>query len=100
MVLKKTKKRFYSGPVTTLLVTLVPPSAKARAYSAAIILCHLFGDALSPPLIGLLSDRLGSLRPAAMLIPASLVVATLFWFAGLLIERCVASRRNSFVEPI
>jgi MFS transporter, Spinster family, sphingosine-1-phosphate transporter len=38
---------------------------------AFVLFSHLAGDALAPPLIGYLSDRVGDLRTAMLVLPAA-----------------------------
>ncbi len=67
-----------TSPVNAELVHCVPVSMRATAQAMAIFSIHLFGDAISPSLVGWLSD--GSDLPTAMLIfPAVLALGALFW---------------------
>jgi sugar phosphate permease len=47
---------WYYGPVVALIQDIVPTSLKATAYAFYIFFVHLFGDTLSPSVIGKLSD--------------------------------------------
>lgn len=94
---------FYSGSITTLLVQLVPVHTRSRAYSVAIILCHLLGDALSPPLIGLISDRTDNLTWGVLCIPISLILALFLWFGGFVlsfVRSTLSSSKSSFDQSI
>ena len=73
---------FYNGPVNAILLNSVSVSLRARAFSLSILCIHLFGDAVSPPLVGLAADLTGSLPKAMLAIPVSLAVGTAFWFYG------------------
>jgi hypothetical protein len=73
---------FFSGPINTTLANSVPVSIRARAFSVAILTIHLLGDAISPLLIGLISDGTGSLQAAAVIIPIAIGLACLVWFWG------------------
>lgn len=73
---------FYNGPVNTLLVNCVPASMRARAFSLSILCIHLFGDAVSPPLVGLVSDATGSLGTAIMAVPVAMAAGALVWIYG------------------
>jgi hypothetical protein len=44
---------------------------------------HMFGDAISPAVIGLISDaKKGDLRGALFIVPVSFGVSILTWFLG------------------
>lgn len=51
------------GPLNGVIVWVTPPAVRNMAFAANIFVIHAFGDALSPTLIGLASDRWG-LAPA------------------------------------
>ena len=75
---------FYNGPVNTVIVNAVPAAMRARAFSVSILLIHLLGDAISPPIIGLLSDSGGGDRlPAALhVVPATIALGGIVWAIG------------------
>lgn len=54
---------WYYGPVVALIQDIVPQTLKATAYAFYIFFVHLFGDTLSPSVIGKLSD-ISSLKTA------------------------------------
>jgi hypothetical protein len=69
-----------TGPINTLILETVPVAQRACAMAASIFAIHLFGDLWSPKLIGILSDRWGSLREAALYtLPAATAVSAIFW---------------------
>ena len=72
---------FYNGPINALLANAVPASMVARAFSLSILCIHLLGDAISPPIIGAVSD-LTSLPAAVGLVPATMAVGALVWLWG------------------
>ena len=61
---------WYNGPLVAVILDVVPPAVQASVLGAFVLFSHLAGDALAPPLIGYLSDRLGDLRTAMLLLPA------------------------------
>lgn len=67
-----------TGPVNALIVGSVPAHMRASAMATSIFCIHLFGDALSPVIIGAISDRT-SLTTGMMLIPAGFVLSALIW---------------------
>ncbi|HMV66694.1 MAG TPA: MFS transporter [Myxococcota bacterium] len=73
---------FYNGPVNALIANAVDGSMRARAFALSILSIHLFGDAISPPIIGAISDTTGSLTQGIVLVPLFLVVGAAVWAAG------------------
>jgi MFS transporter, Spinster family, sphingosine-1-phosphate transporter len=70
-----------TGPVNTLIVETVPANLRASAMALSIFMIHLFGDFWSPEVIGYLSDRLGSLKGAVLILPVVLLVGGALWLA-------------------
>jgi fucose permease len=73
---------FYNGPVNTTLVNCVPSGMRARAFSLSILSIHILGDAISPPIIGAISDATGNLTVAVLVAPVMLAVGGVFWGIG------------------
>ena len=61
---------WYNGPLVAVILDVVPSAVQASVLGAFVLFSHLAGDALAPPLIGYLSDRIGDLRTAMLLLPA------------------------------
>lgn len=74
----------YNGPVNTILVNSTDPGMRARAFALSIFAIHAFGDVVSPPLIGVISDETGSLRGATSIVLLALVAAAAIWSVGAL----------------
>ena len=55
---------FNLAPLYAALVNAVPPQLRSSAVALLLLFTHVLGDALSPPLIGALSDATGSLALA------------------------------------
>lgn len=72
----------YNAPVNALLVNSVEPSLRARAFGISILCIHALGDAVSPPIIGSISDRTGSLIGALVIVPVTLAIGGLIWIVG------------------
>ena len=74
---------FCNGPINAIILNSVPPSHRSSANGLAVLLIHLFGDAVSPSFIGLLSDSTNNnLRMSLALVPLSLFVSAFVWLAG------------------
>jgi len=74
-----------TGPINSVIVSIVSPVHRASAVALSMLAIHILGDVISPPLIGSLSDRT-SLGEAVMLVPVAVAVCGLFWVAAAL--RC------------
>ncbi len=73
---------FYNGPINAIIVNSVPAEMRARAVSMSILSIHLLGDAISPSIIGAISDRTHSLMNGMALIPVMLLLGAAIWGAG------------------
>lgn len=72
----------YNSPVNALLVNSVDPHLRARAFGLSILCIHLFGDVLSPPLIGAISDATGNLELALIMVPVTVLLGGIIWIYG------------------
>ena len=63
-----------TGPLNAVLLGCVGAEIRATAMAVNIFLIHAFGDALSPLLIGALSDRVGLAR-ASLIAPAMMIAS-------------------------
>jgi MFS transporter, Spinster family, sphingosine-1-phosphate transporter len=78
------------APINAAVMRTVPTHLRARAMAASIFAIHLFGDLISPPVIGGLSDHFGDdhafcsgargLQLGMYLLPAAIAVSALFWW--------------------
>ena len=48
---------FNTGPSNTALANVTAPAVRATAFAMNIFVIHLLGDAISPPVIGMITDR-------------------------------------------
>src|SRR3989442_8920239 len=67
-----------TGPVNVVIVSVVPVGARAMAMAVSIFTIHLLGDAISPPIIGLLADTAG-LATAVLIVPVAIAISGLLW---------------------
>lgn len=84
---------WFTGPILAAVVDEIRPALHATAVGAYLLVVHLGGDAISPPLIGAVSDAV-NLR-MAMLVPAVAAVAggLVLVYAGLRLSK--ASGKSS-----
>jgi MFS family permease len=64
----------YSGPFTAIGQNVVVPSLRASAVTITLLIAHLFGDSYAAAAVGLLSDALGSLQVALLVVSPSLLL--------------------------
>jgi MFS transporter, Spinster family, sphingosine-1-phosphate transporter len=69
-----------TAPVNVVIVNVVPVGARAMAMAVSILVIHLLGDAISPPIIGLLAD-ISSLSRAVLIVPVAVALSGALWIA-------------------
>ena len=68
-----------NAPVNAVILRSAPPHLRPQAMGLTIAIIHLFGDLWSPPLVGFVSDRTGSLRAGCVVFPLALLLAGFLW---------------------
>jgi hypothetical protein len=68
-----------TGPLNTIIINVTSPAIRAMAFAVNIFFIHALGDAISPIMIGWLSD-LNGLRTALLITPFAIFMAALFSF--------------------
>ena len=63
-----------TGPLNAVVLGCVGPEIRATAMAVNIFFIHALGDAISPPIIGEVSERFG-LYPATMIAPAMMLAS-------------------------
>jgi MFS family permease len=71
-----------TGPLNTVIVNVIAPTLRARAFAVNIFVIHALGDAISPTLLGYLSDLWG-LRNALLITPLAIALAAAFTFLAM-----------------
>ncbi len=69
-----------TGPINVVIVGAVQVSTRAMAMAVSIFTIHALGDAIAPPLIGVIADASGLAR-AVMVVPLAIATAGLVWIA-------------------
>ncbi len=72
---------FNTGPLNAAMVNVVPPTMRASAVAVNVLCIHLLGDALSPTVIGWISDR-STLGDAVLLLGGVFGIAGVILLAG------------------
>ena len=70
-----------TSPINVVILRAVPEGLRASAMAMSIFAIHLFGDMISPPLVGAVSDA-WTLRAGMFVLPAALVIAAFAWLRG------------------
>lgn len=80
---------FNTGPTNTILANVTHPSVRASAFALNILIIHLLGDAISPPVIGFVADQEGislvgftGLRAGFLLVSILMLVGGALWLWG------------------
>jgi hypothetical protein len=81
---------FNTGPTNAILANVTHPAMRATAFALNILVIHVFGDAISPPVVGAISDvcrRLGvapenSLDYGFVFVAAFLALGGWLWLKG------------------
>ncbi|MDX2116670.1 MAG: MFS transporter [Planctomycetota bacterium] len=78
-----------TGPTNTALANVSRPGVRATAFALCIFVIHALGDAISPPLIGLVSDLTksaehpkGNMTLAFLSLTGFILVAGVLWLVG------------------
>ena len=68
-----------TGPLNTVIINVTNPAVRAMAFAVNIFFIHALGDAVSPSILGRLSDQWG-LRNALLITPGAMALAGLLCF--------------------
>jgi len=72
---------FNTGPANAALANVTPPATRSTAFALNILIIHIFGDAISPPLIGWIAGQT-NMNFAFLVVSAMMVVAAACWLMG------------------
>ena len=70
-----------TGPSNAALANVVAPKIRATAFAVNILIIHLFGDALSPPLLGAVAGHY-DMTMAFVVVSAAMLVSGIIWLLG------------------
>jgi MFS family permease len=74
---------FNTGPTNTILANVTHPSVRATGFALNIFIIHLFGDAISPPVVGRIAG-FTSMDFGFTVVSVLMVVGGLLWLWGTL----------------
>jgi MFS family permease len=72
---------FNTGPANTILANVTRSDIRATAFAINILVIHLLGDVISPPLIGLTAD-VSSLHTAFLITSVMILIGGVLWIIG------------------
>ena len=70
-----------TGPSNAALANIAAPKVRATAFALNILIIHLLGDAISPPLLGFVAGRT-SLDVAFLVVSAATLISGVIWLLG------------------
>jgi MFS family permease len=68
-----------TGPSNTALANVIQPALRPAAFALNILVIHLFGDVLSPLVIGAITDATGSMNKAFVVVSLLVLVGGVTW---------------------
>ncbi len=72
-----------TGPANAVLANVTQPAIRASAFAINIFLIHLLGDAVSPPMVGRISDLAGgNMNVGFAAVSVAMAISGLLWLAG------------------
>ncbi len=72
-----------TGPANTALANVTRPAIRSSAFAINIFLIHLLGDAISPRLVGEITDRSrGNMNVGFAAVSVAIAASGIFWLAG------------------
>ncbi|MBM4070552.1 MAG: MFS transporter [Planctomycetes bacterium] len=72
---------FNTGPTNTILANVTHPAIRSSAFAINILIIHALGDAISPPVMGMIADH-WSMEAAFAAVSVIVLVGAGFWLAG------------------
>ena len=70
-----------TGPSNAALANVVRPEIRATAFALNILIIHLLGDALSPPLLGAVAGHF-DMNVAFLVVSAAMLISGIIWILG------------------
>lgn len=73
---------FNTGPSNTALANVSAPSVRATAFALNILVIHALGDAIAPPLLGLVAGHT-NMNVAFLVMSGVMLIAGIIWLLGM-----------------
>lgn len=74
------------APLNSISITAIPNHLRAKSSGLQILMTHVLGDVISPPIVGAIADA-ASLRSGMQILWMAVGLAGLFWFLGYFLTR-------------
>ncbi|CAH1439701.1 unnamed protein product [Lactuca virosa] len=74
------------GPVNLVCLHSVKPSLRPLSMAISTVSIHIFGDVPSPPLFGILQDKVDNWRTSILILTSILFLAAGIWFIGIFLH--------------
>ena len=71
-----------TGPSNAALANVVGPRVRATAFALNILIIHFFGDAFSPPLLGVIAGR-SNMNVAFLVVSVAMLISGIIWLFGM-----------------
>ncbi|MFN2509090.1 MAG: spinster family MFS transporter [Chthoniobacterales bacterium] len=71
-----------TGPSNAALANVAPPKVRATAFALNILVIHLLGDAISPPLLGFVAGR-SNMNVAFFIVSIATLFSGIIWLLGM-----------------
>ncbi len=73
---------FNTGPTNTIIANVTPSAIRSTAFAMCILTIHALGDAISPFVIGLVSDSAKSMNAGFAVVSVTILISGVFWLMG------------------
>jgi MFS family permease len=74
---------FNTGPTNTILANVTHPSIRASAFAINILVIHLLGDVISPPVLGLIIGKQNRYELGFIVVSVTVLVGGVLWLMGM-----------------
>jgi MFS family permease len=89
---------FNTGPSNTIIANVTPPTVRATAFALNILVIHLLGDAISPPIIGWVAEH-SSMKWGFAVVSAMMAAGGIIWLLGARYLKEDTERASAAPEP-
>jgi MFS family permease len=72
---------FNTGPTNTILANVTHPAVRASAFALNILIIHLLGDVISPPILGIIAG-IWNMDAGFIVVSVLMLVGALLWLWG------------------
>ena len=73
---------FNTGPTNTIIANVTPSGIRSTAFAICILTIHALGDAISPAVIGVVSDSAKSMNAGFAVVSITILLSGIIWLMG------------------